>query len=92
MQDTATQTLLALEQRLRRLTFLLHGHDSADGADGADEAAATSVADEPSAVSIASRLQSIEKALQAVAAQSDSAAELLRLRECFRPLIRPGCG
>lgn len=72
MQDTATQTLLALEQRLQRLTFMLHG-DPLDKANSEDTS--------PSEASIASRLQNLEKLLQGVATQSDSAAELLRLRE-----------
>lgn len=79
MQDTALQTLLALEQRLHRLAFLLHGHDL----DVNHVAAPASDA----STSVASSLQGLDKLLHAVATQSSSAAELLRLRKCCRPWI-----
>lgn len=71
MQDLATQTLLALEQRLDRLHFLLHG----------DDATANAVASSNPSPSVASRLHSLEKSLQTIAAQSTSAAELLSIRK-----------
>ena len=88
MQDAALQTIVALEQRLNRLSFLLHGH----GLDGGDVVTDTDK-DKQSApngsASIASRLQSLGKSLQAIAAQSTSAAELLRLRESCQAYTRP---
>lgn len=79
MQDTAMETLAALEQRLQRLNFLLHGDPVITGSDD------TSPADR--SASIASRLHNLEKSLQAVAAQSASADELLRLRESPQPFM-----
>lgn len=88
-EATPTQTLMALEQRLQRVAFLLHG-DSMDAvvdATNTDESNTTN-----NTPSIASRLQRLEKSLQAITAQSASAAEVLRLRECPLHLIRPSYG
>ncbi|GAB7357321.1 hypothetical protein MBLNU459_g8281t1 [Dothideomycetes sp. NU459] len=77
-QDPALEMLQSLEQRLRRIDFLLHGdnQDTLSGTLSGDAAVPPS----DSSRSIASRLQSIEQSLQAVVAQSKAAAELLRLQ------------
>lgn len=75
METTSLQTLDALEERLRRVDFLLHGSDL-------EYPSAESTAHEvDGSQSIASRLQSLERSLQAVLSHSDSAAELLQLRK-----------
>jgi len=82
------QTLMALEQRLQRLAFLLHGDDALD-----TDQAAPKIAPVTDPASIASRLQKLEKSLQAVATQSSSASELLRLREWSTTSVtRSNCG
>ena len=69
-QDTAYQTLDALEQRLQRLRFLLYG-DSPD-------------VDTPhQSQPIAARLHALEKSFDAVLAQNKNAHHLVKLRQCF---------
>lgn len=82
MQASALQTLDALEQRLRRIDFLLHGSSQDSIAND------TAVTPSESSQSIASRLQSLEKSLQAVISQSDSATELLQLRKSARSMYQ----
>lgn len=82
MQNTADTTLLALEQRLQRLHFLLHG-DSLD--DDASEQQLPLTANNTSA-SIAARLTALEKSLHTIVANSQAAAELLRLRKTSQPM------
>ncbi|KAL1303912.1 hypothetical protein AAFC00_000366 [Neodothiora populina] len=74
MQDMALQTLFALEQRLERLSLLLHGDSIQDNQDDGEPSS-------DSSASITSRLQSLEKSLQSIASHSSSAAELLLLQK-----------
>ncbi|KAI5244807.1 hypothetical protein E4T42_07009 [Aureobasidium subglaciale] len=73
-QDTASQTLHSLEQRLQRVHFLLHGTSPTPDS-------AKTPTDTSTNQSIASRLQALQSSFNSVLNNSKSARHLVALRE-----------
>jgi len=74
--DTAFETLDALEQRLQRVRFLLYGTSTATDPNDNDKTST----DTPVTQSIASRLQALQSSLNSVLSDSQSARDIVTLR------------
>lgn len=75
-QDTAIQTLDALEQRLQRVRFMLYGTSTATHPDINDKTST----DAPVTQSITSRLQALQSSFNSVLSDSKSARDIVTLR------------
>lgn len=78
MADAASETLSLLEERLRRVQYVLHGHS-----DGGFDKASTSEVKGSATV----RLRTLERDLQSLAAKSTTVSDILTLRKQYPELF-----
>jgi hypothetical protein len=76
-QDTAFQTLDALEQRLQRVRFLLYGTSTATDPNDNDKPSST---DTSVTQSVTSRLQALQSSFNSVLSDSKPARDIVALR------------
>ena len=75
-QDTAIQTLDALEQRLQRVRFLLYGTSTATDPDSNDQTSTNTTITQ----SVTSRLQALQSSFNSVLSDSKPARDIVALR------------
>ena len=83
-QETAAQTLLLLEERLRRVDYALYGRKNDEDEDEDEQEAKARHTG-----SAAARLRNLERALQSLAAKSSTVTDILTLQNRHSDLFRP---